>query len=619
MIRCKRDRIISDTHGLRCSGIRALISVIGFVILALIATTPTVWGANKVDKPFNVADWGERYFPTKPVRGGMYRIATSVYVGMMNPNHWPVNDFKPINFMYDRLLYIDGKYKPFMPFLLESWEYADPRTLVFKLRKGIRFSDGSEFNADGLKYQFEWILDKKNGAWTRSWILPIKSVTVIDDHTLRIHTDKPWGGAIGVLNSVPGMAISAKALQGEKALAEVKKLTKRLKTARKKAQKAQQKAQSKGTDKLLKSARKAQKSVQKLEKQIAQAEKASKGARLLDSHPVGSGPYRLDTGSPGNYLKLKRNPNWWFGERIGHPEMPYFDSIKFVIIPDANIQLANIKAGKIDRLEMGKALYRLVKNDRQLNVYVNPAPHLDFMLFNHAKGPCQDIRVRKAISHAIDRKALIVGTQFGLTQIATGIYPADHWCHNPDLQPVKYDPELSKKLLAEAGFADGLTLNGTVSNNQAAMTVAVAVKSMLSKVGIDWQIVALDSAASSDKLKNRDYDTLLTRWRWIFEPDLMPSGAYLPEGGFNYGRSNNARAIALIEAGRREVDPQKRQKIYYQLEEALYENYEDAWLWYGLEIMAFRKNVMGWNNRMYIDYRESFRWTHPLWFKDGKP
>ena len=79
------------------------------------------------------------------------------------------------------------------------------------------------------------------------------------------------------------------------------------------------------------------------------------------------------------------------------------------------------------------------------------------------EGPCKDIRVRKAISHAIDRKALIAGVDFGLGRPASCNYPEDHWCHNPSLKPVNYDPAFSKKLLDQAGYKNGLTIRGYMS------------------------------------------------------------------------------------------------------------------------------------------------------------
>ena len=80
---------------------------------------------------------------------------------------------------------------------------------------------------------------------------------------------------------------------------------------------------------------------------------------------------------------------------------------------------------------------------------------------------------------------------------------------------------------------------------------------------------------------------------------MMATGLYHPDGGFNYGRSNNAKAIELIEAGKAEVDIKKRQAIYWELERIMYENYEDAWLWYPVNITAVSKDIAGYNDEMH--------------------
>ena len=193
--------------------------------------------------------------------------------------------------------------------------------------------------------------------------------------------------------------------------------------------------------------------------------------------------------------------------------------------------------------------------------------------------PCAQGRL-----YALDRKALIAGVDFGLGRPASAMFPDDHWCHNPALKPVKYDPALSRKLLAEAGYKDGLTIRGYMLNTATSQTLAEAVKGMLANVGIVWKVELLDAAAISDKMRKVDYDFAGGGWAWIYEPDVLATGLYHPEGGFNYGRSNNPKAIALIEAGRKEMNDAKRTKIYQELEKVVYDNYEDAFLWYPMAI-----------------------------------
>ena len=141
---------------------------------------------------------------------------------------------------------------------------------------------------------------------------------------------------------------------------------------------------------------------------------------------------------------------------------------------------------------------------------------------------------------------------------------------------------------------------------------------MLAKVGVTWNVEILDPAAISEKARKVDYDFAGDIWTWIYDPDLLVTGRYHPDGAFNFGRSHNKKAILLIEAGREEVNDAKRTKIYWELEKVLYDNYEDAWLWYPMGVTIYRKNVEGWNNDMFIKMRDKQYWSHPLWFKDGK-
>ncbi|MCP4754733.1 MAG: ABC transporter substrate-binding protein [Proteobacteria bacterium] len=607
-------------------GMLHIVAMAAVLFVFLLTTTSTAdeapsWEWTKENPKPSWWDWGEKYWPSKPVHGGYYRTAALRYIGLMNPNHWPVNDWTAMTYFYGRLVHGDGEYKPTVPWQAKSWRYVDPVTVVMSLRKGIKFHDGSSFNAASMKYQLDWIMDKKNGCWTRSWIEPIKSIEVADEYTLKFHFKRPWAAFLGYMQTVPGFPISAEALKKETALKEEGKLAKKIKAAEKKLAKAKRKAEKAKTGKARSKVAKEQKKLAKLKREHRKVAKLAEGAVSVDVHPVGTGWYMFESASPGNYLKVKRNPNWWFGQSIGRPEMPYFDGIKITIIPDPSIQLANLRANKIDAMGVDKSQYGLVKRDRNLHVTVVPQNHVFGFTFNHTSAPMKDIRVRKAVSHAIDRRALIVGTQFGLARLASGMYPEDHWAHNPDLKPVSYDPELSRRLLAEAGYADGLTLRGSFGSDPIAQSIATAAKGMFAKVGINWDVRFLDPAAINDSMKNLDYDLMGLYWTYIWDPDSIATGYYHPDGGFNFGKSMNQKAVELIMAGRKEIDTAKRQKIYWAFEKEVYDNYEDAWIWWDMSVVAYNKNVQGGNinYKMYQVGRDGYYFSHPAWFKNGKP
>ena len=565
-------------------------------------------------------EFGEKNYPGTPTRGGTFKTAAPRYVGLMNPNHWPVNDWVAMTYIYEYLIRNDGEFKPTANWLIENWKYTGPTSAVMKFRKGIQFHDGTELTAITYKYQLDWIKNPASGAWSKAWIAPIKSTKVIDKYTLEFKFTKPWAAFAGIMANVPGYVISQKALEGDVALSALGKVQKKINAAQKKVTKAQKKADKASGSKKKKELgklKKEQKKLAKLEKELAKFKQQAEGAKPLDKFPVSTGRFMLEEGRPGNYLKLKRNPNWWFAKTIG-TDAPYFDGITINIIPDSSVRLANFRAGKLDSISIIRAQYNLLKNDRNAKVYTYVGNHQAGLAFNHAKGPTKDIRVRKAISHAIDRRALIAGTQFGLAVEASSMYPVVHWGHNPNLEPVKYDPELSKKLLAEAGYANGLVLKGDVSNLQESMTWTAAVKNMLKKVGIDWQFDSLDAVARDDRMKNLEFDLRQGGWTWILDPDLMATGLYHPDGNFNQGRVNLPEVTALIEKGRKELDLKKRRQIYWKIEDVIYNNYVDVWLWWPKDMTVFRSTVKGYNPELYLAGREAYWHSHNFWFEGGK-
>jgi len=596
------------------------------MVLTLLFLTITNRPVKSSEEPKPRNPWEVWDYLGKPVRGGEYHVASVKDVGLLNPHHWPVNNWDVIDLIFDQYS-SSAEDNKMVPWMVESWEYPDPLTCIMKFKKDIIFHDGTPFNAEAVKYNIEWVMDKKNGCWDRSYFEPLTSIEMIDEYTIRFKFKKPYATFLSVLSYPPGYAISVKSLKGDVALRESKRLEAKLKRMKKKVAKLGKKAKKAATKggaqatKANAKAEDAKKELNRLEGLYSKAAIKTKGAKSTNIYPVGSNAYIFDDRSQGNWIKVKRNPNWWYGRSVGRPDLPYFDSVKSIVIPDRSIQLANLKVGKIHEMSLSPSQYNLLKQNPHpvIQVVVLNKPDMTALAFNHAKGPCKDIRVRKAISHAIDRKALIYGALFGLARPASCIYPSDHWGHNPHLKPVEYDPEKSKKLLKEAGYEKGLSIKGHSLNIPGSVTIAEVIKNMLAEVGIDWKVDTLDSTAIDGRFKNLEYDIATFGWGYIFDPDLPATGLYHPRGGFNFNRSHNEKAIALIEAGRVELDVEKRQKIYWELEKALYDNFEDVWLWYSRVARGYHKSIRGVDAKMEEKHLGTWRRSHSLaislWFK----
>jgi len=614
-------------HGTRGGLTRRRLVVLAVVALLAGAFVLAAFGASEAekgvwDKKYGWMVWGKDYWPSKPVRGGYYRTAATRYVGLMNPNHWPVNDWGAISLFYEGITGSDGENKQKNPWLLHSWTYPDPLTLDMKLKKGVVFHDGSVMDAAALQYQVEWMGDRNNGAWTRADLKKFKEVKAIDPYTVRWKCKEPWG-------SFPtgffGFVISAEALKKDVALRESGNAAREAKKAREKATADMQEAkkmQAEGkaeAKQALEKAEQAAKEAAALEEQSRKLEAQTQGHRSTDVHPVGTGPYMIEDASPDNFLKMKRNPNWWFGKSVGQPDMPYFDGMLITVIPDPSIQVANLRAGKIDSVALSKSQYSILKNDPNFAVFIYPHNTVRGLGFNQSRGPCQDLRVRRAISHAINRKALIAGTQFGLAREAACFIPPNHWAADTSLKPVAYNPELSKKLLAEAGFKDGLTITGFMSSDPDTQTRSEAIKNMLAEAGIRWNVDAVSPIVSSDRMTNLEYDLAQLDFGYVQDPDSFLIWFYVPGGNFNKGRNKNEQIQPMIEAGRQELDDAKRAVIYRKIQQLLYQNYEDVWLYQEMVVVAYRKKVQGFNQKMYEKGGNLYSYSHPLWFSGGKP
>ncbi len=430
---------------------------------------------------------------------------------------------------------------------------------MLTLRPGVKFHDGTPFTAESIKHQVDWIRNAANGAWTVGWFPLLESLEVVGPQQLRWKFKLPWASFTGVMANVPGYALSDEALRRD--------------------------------------------------------------AKKFELQPMGAGPYMVEDASPGNFLKLKRNPDWWFTKAIGRPAMPYFDGIHVSVIPGPGVRLANFRAGKIDALTLDKSQYRMMQNDKRANVHVQSTATTTALRFNSAKGVCTDILVRKALSHAVDRKALIAGTQQGLGRIASGLFPDDHWAHNPGLKPVEYNPQLAKELLAQAGFAKGLTINGFAGNTTASQTVAEAIKNMLRQVGVTWEVELLAPVAAVARLREGNFDLASGGWVYLYDPDLAMHRPVPPDRGLRRGPRHRSEGD-LDHRGRPQRDrvreaphplpghrAHRRRRPWHQ----------DLYLWWEQSAVAFQKYVRGYDAELHRKHKEVYFRSHPLWFAEGKP
>jgi peptide/nickel transport system substrate-binding protein len=326
-------------------------------------------------------------------------------------------------------------------------------------------------------------------------------------------------------------------------------------------------------------------------------------------NPIGSHYYKLEKWKNGQYLKLTRNINATQGQAK-------IDHLMSRIIPDKAAQFLELSADNIDSMGLNPIQYARIfpaRPDLNKNIalYKELGNSYTYMGFNLKRKPFDDIRVRQAINYAINKQEIIDGVLLGLGEpVASPYKPGTRWS-NPELKPYAYDPAKAKALLKEAGYEDHdgdgiLDKDGkpfsfeilTNQNKEREMT-GVLIQRRLKEIGIDANIRVLEWASFLGRfIKPKEFDVVVLGWSLSLDPDqynIWHSSQQAP-GQFNFISYSNSKVDKLLEAGRLELDPDKRMKIYHEFSKILLEDSPIVYLSAGYGLTAIHKRVKGISN-----------------------
>ena len=296
--------------------------------------------------------------------------------------------------------------------------------------------------------------------------------------------------------------------------------------------------------------------------------------------PMGAGPYRLKSWEPGSRIVLEASPTYFAGK-------PRIDEVVYRIIPDNATMFMETRAGRLDVMDLSPLQYlrqtsgpewqsRFHKFRYIASVYI-------FLGFNLEHPFFKDVRVRRAISMAIDREGLIKGVLLGQGVPAFGPFKPGSWPYHPGLKPMPRNIAAARALLAEAGFADhngdglldrdGQPLAFTILTNQGneqRILAATVMQSQLREVGIDVRIRTVEWAAFIREFVNKGrFDAVLLGWTIPQDPDLFSvwHSSQTFEGGLNFTHYRNPEVDKLLEEAQSTPDQKKRAELYYRIQE----------------------------------------------------
>ena len=325
----------------------------------------------------------------------------------------------------------------------------------------------------------------------------------------------------------------------------------------------------------------------------------------LARQPLSAGPYVLEKWDAGRSLVFRANEHYFLGR-------PNIDEIRVRIIPDQATQFLELKAGNLDimNLDPQQYLYQTSGDDwKKYKKYKYLADGYTFLGYNLDSALFKDVRVRRALAHAIDKQEIIKGALFGLGLPAVGPYKPGTWVYNDAIKPYAYDPELAKRMLAEAGWTDsdgdgvldkdGRPFSFTIICNQGnsqRLKIATIVQYRLAQIGIRTEIRTLEWATFlKEYVDKRRYDALILSWNILQDPDIYDvwHSSRTENGGLNFMGFRNAEVDDILEKARRSLDQDYRKKLYDRMQVILHEQQPYCFLYYPMSLPIVSARIQG--------------------------
>lgn len=437
----------------------------------------------------------------------------------------------PMN-IFDRLVDInvaeDGT-TSIVPSLAESWDIsADGLEYTFHLRQGVKFHNGNDFTAEDVAYTFHRLLTVEGGINTE-FIDQVKGANellegtadtlegleVVDDYTVKITLKEPYAAFLACISS-PGVSIY----------------------------------DSEAT------------------------EAAGDQFGLDPAVTVGTGPFKFTSWTLNDQLVLTRYDDYWKGASA-------LPGVVVKIIPDTETQTMMFENGELDVIDLdfvADAMDRFEATYPDQIVEGNRVG-ITYLTMNQNIEPFNNVQVRKAVQMAIDKQAILDALYGGRGQVEHGIFPHGLIGFNPDQEAIPYDPEAAKALLAEAGYADGFTMElAADSSSSDTTTMALEIiKEQLAEVGINAEIKNYDEATWLDTRKAGELGSFLATWTADFnDPDNFIYTFFGNEEKTRIRSLNYPDTVVMerVSAARGIVNDDERMAEYQALEEKII--HEDA-------------------------------------------
>src|SRR5882762_2477589 len=458
-------------------------------------------------------------------RGGTLVFARQLDSQFLDPVHTAQNAdiWLSLN-LYDTLLLASADGKSTEPGLASAYKVSeDGKTLTFTMRPGLKFADGSPLLVSDVMWSLDRARSKEEGGEFAFLLSSIASIDTEGSDTVVLHMKHPDPTILQALATFNAGIMSEKLLTA------------------------------------------------------APGATLQEKSKAFAEHPIGSGPFVLTSWQRNAEMVMSRNPYYWKTAADGKP-LPYLDAVKFVIIPDDATRILKLKAGEIDVAEfVPYSRVTELKGDPKLNMVLFPAAQVNYFALNTrptlkdgTKNPLNDVRVRQALNYATDKEALIQVVSYGTGTPQQSFMPMSTPLSYGEGPLYPYDIAKAKKLLAEAGLADGFEVTCMALAGSADDAAKLcALQQMWAQIGVKLKIEQLEAATRLARFNAYDFQMRTSLWtNDINDPNEITSIiAYYPTRQSARTGWQDKRVDELFDMSQEELDPVKRAAQYKEIQQ----------------------------------------------------
>ncbi|HBV23712.1 MAG TPA: glutathione ABC transporter substrate-binding protein [Jeotgalicoccus sp.] len=483
--------------------------------------------------------------------------------------------------IYEPLLTQDENFE-IVPVLAEEYEQIDDTTWEFKLREGVTFHDGSEFNAEVVKANIERVKDVAKAS-PRAFLLDMVSeVNIIDDYTVELVTEYPFAPLANNLTHGAGKMISKDLIDAD----------------------YQQALDEAGSDLTLEEYYELRTEGGGEHEAVAN-EISSFVGQLVESEPVGTNYFKFESRSPGEQTAVVRNDDYWGDTSL-------LDGVNFKVVSEPGSRIAELESGSSDAIlaTLSSNIERVDSNE-DVTLLRNDSVSIDYIGFNTEKEPFNDPKVRQAITHAFDSQAVLEGVYNGSGTPAEAPLAPGVLGYSEDLEGLDYDMERAQELLDEAGVED-LTINLMVNDdNPERVDVALWLQESLSTLGITVNVEQVEWGAYLAATGAGEHDMFILGWsNSTGDPDNGIAPLFHSDNiGDTGNRSfyNNPELDSILDEARQSTEESEREQLYMDAQQILVDDAPAIFIRHGENLNAHGNHVEGFQGDAYniFDFRET--------------